>query len=76
MTTQDSLDDLEFRRALCKAIISYLSGVDDPRRDEALKEYQRQLGVIETKIQNITGAPPPVVVGLKTARLFAKSERS
>ena len=72
-----TIDDLNFRRTLCREIIRVLSGidVDDPRRDDAVKEYQRQLAEIDKKIETITGTPPPVVVGLKTAVLFAKSEK-
>lgn len=70
-----TIDDLNFRRTLCREIIRVLSGIDDPRRDDAVKEYQRQLSEIDRKIETITGTPPPVVVGLKTAVLFAKSEK-
>ena len=70
-----TIDDLNFRRTLCREIIRVLSGIDDPRKDDAVKEYQRQLAEIDRKIETITGTPPPVVVGLKTAVLFAKSEK-
>lgn len=73
---QLTIGDLNFRRSLCREIIRVLSGIDDPRRDDAVKEYQRQLAEIDKKIEAITGTPPPVVVGLKTAALFAKSEKT
>ena len=75
-TGQLTIDDLSFRRALCREIIRVLSGIDDPRREDAIKEYQRQLAEIDKKIESITGEPPPVTVGLKTAVLFAKSEKA
>lgn len=56
-------------------IIKYLSGVDDPRRDDAMAEYQRQLAEIDKKIEALTGQPPAVVVGLKTAKLFGRVEK-
>jgi len=65
----NELSDLKYRRALCQAIIRYLTDIDDPRRDDALTEYRRQLNVIEAKIESIIGKPPPVIVGLKTAVL-------
>lgn len=70
-----TIDDLNFRRTLCREIIKIVSGMDDPRKEDALKEYNRQLAEIDKKIETITGTPPPVVVGLKTAVLFAKSEK-
>lgn len=71
---QSEIDELNFRRALCREIIRVLSGVDDPRRDNAMQEYQRQLESIEKKIEALTGKPPDVTIGLQTARLFGKSE--
>lgn len=73
---QSSLDDLQFRRNICRIFISIISGIEDPRREAALKEYNRQLAEIDNKIETITGKPPEVVVGLKTAVLFAKSEKA
>lgn len=69
------LDELNFRRTLCRLCIRHISGMDDPRREGALKEYQRQLAEIDKKIEALTGKPPDVVIGLKTAVLTAKSEK-
>ncbi len=69
------IDDLYFRRSLCREIIKIVSGMDDPRKEDALKEYNRQLAEIDKKIEAIIGEPPPVTIGLKTAVLFAKSEK-
>ncbi len=70
------LASLQARRALCQAIINTLTGIDDPRRDDAIAEYRRQLAVIDQDITDLTGKPPDVVVGLRSAALFARSERS
>ena len=71
----DQLIDLNNRRAWCLAFIDLLDQSDpaDPRRAGALEEYKRQLAEIDGKIAALTGKPPDVIVGLKTARLFGKA---
>jgi hypothetical protein len=71
---QSEINELNFRRAFCREVIHTLSGMDDPRKDDALQEYQRQIAEIDKKIEALTGKPPDVTVGLQTARLFGKSE--
>jgi len=71
--TTDKLANLYFRRELARFCIQTLDQTDDPRRFDAIKEYQRQLASIDAKIGEIEGKPPAVTVGLKTARLFGKS---
>lgn len=63
-------EDLLIRKQACKFFIKTLQGIDDPRSGDAIAEYQRQLAVIEQKIAE-QKAPPPVVVGLKSATLSA-----
>jgi hypothetical protein len=73
---EKKLNELYGRRVLCRKCIYTLSEVDpgDPRRESALTEYNRQLAEIDRKITEIEGKPPPVVIGLKPAALFAKAE--
>lgn len=68
-----ALNDLNFRRTLCLSIIKAVSCIDDPRKESALVEYNRQLSEIDRMIEEITGKPPATVIGLKTAKLFPDS---
>ena len=70
------LHELYNRRALARLCIYQVSTVDpsDPRREGALAGYNRQLAEIDKKIAAITGKIPPVVVNLKPAILFPRSE--
>lgn len=70
-----SLEELQTRRALCLMCIKMVSEVDasDPRRAVALEEYNRQLASIDKQIEEITGTPPPIVIGLKPAVLFPRA---
>lgn len=69
---QKILYELRLRRTICQVCIQTVSEVpmEEPRRASALAEYQRQLAAIEARINEITGKPPDIVVGLKTAKLF------
>jgi len=72
-----TVEELNWRRKFCKMCISIIDQVeDDPRKPEAMKHYKAQLAEIDAQITELTGTPPPVVVGLKTAVLFGKSELS
>ena len=66
------IGELQFRRKLCQAVIELIDRMDDPRKPDALAEYQRQLAEIDAKIADLTGQAPDVVIGLKTAVLFPK----
>ena len=69
------LSDLNMRRTICQACIKTLDNVeDDSRKPAAMENYKAQLASIDAQIAEIIGKPPPVVVGLKTATLFGKSE--
>lgn len=72
----ESVKDLYARRALCQAILAELEQIDpsEPRRAGALEEYKRQLAEVDAKIAKLTGKPPDVVVGLKSAQLSAKAQ--
>ncbi len=72
----DDLQMLQARRAFCLLCIQTVSDADpsDPRRDEAIAEYNRQLASIDQKIAALTGEIPAVVVGLKTATLLGKTK--
>lgn len=72
------LNELYMRRQVAQRIISLVDSiaeVDDPegRKPEALEYYKGQLAKFDTKIAAITGKPPPIVVGLKTASLTGTS---
>lgn len=71
----ESKEGLYSRRALCMAAIALLEQSDpsDPRRESALAEYKRQLAEIDANITALTGKPPDIVVGLKSAQLFSKA---
>ena len=74
--TTDKLTGLRFRRSICRFCIKVLDEMDKGTegRASAMKEYKRQLAEIDKKITKITGTPPAIVVGLKTAKLFGKTE--
>lgn len=69
--TTQTLNELYGRRALCLACIQLVSDtpLDDPRREGAIEEYNRQLAVIDGRIAEITGKPPDIVIGLKPGLL-------
>ncbi len=70
------LNELYARRKLCLFCIQTVSEapLDDPRRAGAIEEYNRQLAAIDARIATIEGKPPDIVIGLKPAILFPKSE--
>lgn len=72
----DDLKELYARHTFCLACIKLVSEtpLDDPRREGAIAEYNRQLAEIDKRIAAITGKPPDIVIGLKPAVIFAKSE--
>lgn len=66
-----TLAELNMRRTICRAAIKVLDrSEDDTRKPAAMEHYKAQLAEIDAQIAEITGKPPPVVVGLKTATLF------
>jgi len=71
----DKLTELQIRRKFCLFCLQTISDVDsaDPRRADALQEYNRQLASIDAKIAAITGKPPDTVIGLKSAVLFPRA---
>ncbi len=72
----DDINELYARRKLCLLCIQVCSEAppDDPRREGAIAEYNRQLAEIDGRIAAIEGKPPDIVIGLKPAILFPKSE--
>ena len=72
----NELESLHFRRNLCRAFIKVLDEMpaDTPNRNDAIGEYKRQLASIDGRIHKITGQPPAVVVGLKTAKLTGNAD--
>ncbi len=68
------LRELYMRRNLCDLFRKIIDESNDPLRENAMAEYNRQLASIDAKIAAIMGKPPDVVVGLKPAILFPKSE--
>ena len=70
-----SIKELVWRRKFFMTVIKIIDELeDDPRKPGAMEHYKAQLAEIDAQITEITGTPPPVVVGLKTAVLFGKSE--
>ena len=70
------LSELNMRRTICQACIKVLDrSEDDPRKPDAMANYKAQLASIDAQITEITGTPPPIVVGLKTAKLFGDATR-
>lgn len=72
-----SLGELNVRRQICRKIIAYLyqEAQGDPRLPDALKEYNEQLKSIDAQIMAITGKPPAIVIGLRTAVLDLKTKQ-
>ncbi len=69
-----TLLELNMRRTVCQTVIKTLDKIEgDPRKADAMEHYKAELASIDAQIAEITGKPPPVVVGLKTASLFGKS---
>ena len=80
-----SVNELRMREIVCDKIIHYLADecADDDRQSGALEHYRRQYKTIHKELilaeklerQKLgIPEPEPVVVNLKPARLFAKSE--
>lgn len=69
-----TLEELYLRRQVCRVCIQAVSEItsSDPRQADALVEYNRQLAEIDAKIAALVGAPPAIVIGLKSASLAAK----
>jgi len=77
MKEMSPLAELNVRRSFCLLCLRTISEVDpaDPRREGALVEYNRQLAKIDSRIAELTGRPPDMVIGLKPAVLFPRSEK-
>ena len=81
--TDNKIGDLKMRRSLCQLAIKTLDNLTDKElefgqysdedRKSAMTEYKRQLAEIDAKITAVTGTPPAIVVGLKTAKLFGEA---
>ncbi len=66
----ESLASLNLRRVIARVAIRTVSTEEDPdAKEDALQYYNAQLAEIDRKIALLTGSPPPVTVGLKTADL-------
>jgi len=78
------LNDLKFRRILTQSAIKVLDNLTDVElefynssdkvRKIRMTEKKQELASIDEQIKKITGSPPPVVVGLKTASLFGDAD--
>jgi hypothetical protein len=76
MDQEQELAGLYQRRKIAQVCIRIADqSAGDPRRLDAMEHYKAQLAEIDAKIAAITGKPPPVVVRVKTAVLFPKSEQ-
>jgi hypothetical protein len=71
---RDTPEGIKTRISLAKFVIQALSESDDPRRDDALAHYKAQLDTLEKRLAEAT-KPPPIVIGLKTATLSARSQK-
>jgi hypothetical protein len=72
------LAEVEARRMIALKAVKAVKGVDDsdPRKESALRYYEAQLAELDAEIEEITGKPPPIVVGLKTASLLGDARLS
>ena len=73
-----TLEELNWRRAFCKMCITILDREvpkSDERRTPAMELYKEQLASIDAQITKITGTPPAITVGLKTAVLFGEPSK-
>ena len=69
------IEELNQRRAVCRLCIRTIDEMDDdPRKPAAMELYKEQLAEIDAEITELTGTPPAIVIGLKTAKLFGESE--
>ena len=72
--TDNKLTKLEIERSVCQLIIRAIDQIEgDPSKGELLEIYKSELARIDGEIAEITGTPPPVVVGLKPAKLTGKA---
>lgn len=73
-----TLKELTWRRNFCKMCISILDEEvpkSDERRAPAMELYKEQLASIDAQITELTGKPPAITVGLKTAVLFGEPQK-
>ena len=76
MAVKRSLENLQARRVIAKTAIKILDAEqDDPRQPEAIEKIKKQLASIDAQITEITGKPPAITVGLKTASLTGDATR-
>jgi hypothetical protein len=72
-----SLGELELRKTLALRILDMLRTdpdiMYDPRVEDAIEEYERQLNSIQKQIDR--NRPPDIIVGLKPGRLVGKALR-
>lgn len=70
------MDDLKFRIGVTELAIRTLEAEKvDPRAPDALKHYRQQLKELQDQLAALENKPPDIVVGLKTAELFPRSEK-
>ena len=79
----NKLGELNMRRSLARLAIKTLDNLTDDElsagnfsdedRKSAMEKYKGQLAEIDVKIAEITGTPPAIEVGLKTAKLFGEA---
>lgn len=63
-----NLQSLMMRRALIRFAVQTISTEPDgEEKIDVLAHYNGQLASVDSKITEITGTPPPVIVGLKVA---------
>jgi hypothetical protein len=73
----DKLAELHERRKFfldCLRTVTQLPQ-DDPQRMEAVEEYNIQLAAIDKQIEEMTGKPPAITIGLKPGVLNAKPQK-
>lgn len=78
-----SIQELQVRRTFCDKIIRELMVINDPRSPGAIEHYKKQLKKLDAELTEAQRQerqrlglpePEPVVVALKPAKLFGKSE--
>lgn len=75
---KEKLAELNVRRMVAMQAVRIVVDAKnhgDPRGAAAEEKYRGQLKRIEERIEAITGRPPDIVIGLKTAQLSAEPSK-
>ena len=73
--TKRSKSELLWRILVAHNNIEMLEDTDDPRKDDAIAHYMEQAAKLERELAELENTPTDVVIGLKAARLTAKTDK-